>query len=47
LTVVDELLYATVESPVGELLLLSEGRALRGLHMQEGRRRKALRIEPD
>jgi len=45
LTVVDELLYASVESPIGELLLLSDGRALRGLHMQEGR--KALRVEPD
>jgi methylated-DNA-[protein]-cysteine S-methyltransferase len=32
------LLYTTVESPIGELLLLSDGDALHGLHMQDGRR---------
>lgn len=31
------MLYTSVESPVGELLLVGDGRALRGLHMQEGR----------
>lgn len=31
------LLYTTYDSPVGELLLLSDGDALRGLYMQEGR----------
>lgn len=32
------LLYATIESPLGQLLLLGDGQALRGLYMQEGRR---------
>ncbi len=32
------MLYTSVESPVGELLLVGDGRALRGLHMQEGRK---------
>ncbi len=41
--VVAQLLYTSVESPIGELLLLSDGRALCGLHMQEGR--KAVRVE--
>jgi methylated-DNA-[protein]-cysteine S-methyltransferase len=31
-------LFTTVASPIGELLLLSDGRALRGLHMQEAPR---------
>ena len=30
--------YATYESPVGPLLLLGDGRAVRGLYMQDGRR---------
>jgi methylated-DNA-[protein]-cysteine S-methyltransferase len=30
--------FTTVPSPIGELLLLSDGRALRGLHMQEAPR---------
>ncbi|HYI99988.1 MAG TPA: methylated-DNA--[protein]-cysteine S-methyltransferase [Thermoleophilaceae bacterium] len=30
--------YSTVDSPIGELLLVGDGRALRGLHMVEGRR---------
>lgn len=36
------MLYTSVESPLGELLLLSDGRFLRGLHMQEGRKAVAL-----
>lgn len=32
------LLYTTVDSPIGELLLLGDGGALRGLYMQEGRK---------
>lgn len=32
------LLHTSIESPVGDLLLLSDGHALRGLYMQEGRR---------
>ncbi len=31
-------LYTTVDSPIGELLLLGDGAALTGLHMQLGRR---------
>lgn len=38
-----DLLYVRVESPLGEIVLVSDGRALCGLHMQEGR--KAVRIE--
>jgi methylated-DNA-[protein]-cysteine S-methyltransferase len=40
---VDALLYTTVDSPVGELLLVGDERALRGLHMQEGRTASAVR----
>jgi methylated-DNA-[protein]-cysteine S-methyltransferase len=32
------LIYTTVDSPIGQLLLLSDGEALRGLYMQEGRK---------
>ena len=32
------LLYSTLESPVGELLLVGDGERLRGLHFQEGLR---------
>ncbi len=32
------LLYTTIDSPIGELLLLGDGRALHGLYMQQGRR---------
>jgi methylated-DNA-[protein]-cysteine S-methyltransferase len=32
------LLYTTLESPIGELLLLSDGERLRGLHFQAGLR---------
>jgi len=28
------LLYTTIDSPIGELLLLGDGRALHGLHPQ-------------
>ena len=31
-------LYTTVESPIGELLLVGDGERLCGLHMQEGRK---------
>jgi methylated-DNA-[protein]-cysteine S-methyltransferase len=31
-------LYVTIDSPIGELLLLGNGNALRGLYMQEGRK---------
>jgi methylated-DNA-[protein]-cysteine S-methyltransferase len=34
---VDALRYTTVDSPVGELLLVGDERALHGLYMQEGR----------
>lgn len=40
----EPLLYATVESPIGKLLLLGDGRALCGLHMQEGH--KPVTVEP-
>jgi methylated-DNA-[protein]-cysteine S-methyltransferase len=30
-------LYTHIDSPLGELLLVGDGRALHGLHMQEGR----------
>jgi methylated-DNA-[protein]-cysteine S-methyltransferase len=40
---VDKLLYTTVDSPVGELLLVGDERALRGLYMQEGRTSAAVR----
>jgi methylated-DNA-[protein]-cysteine S-methyltransferase len=39
----DGLLYTTVDSPIGELLLLGDGRALRGLYMQGAPRPKAIR----
>jgi methylated-DNA-[protein]-cysteine S-methyltransferase len=39
----DTLVYTTLESPIGELLLLGDGQALRGLHMQGGRRPIAVR----
>jgi methylated-DNA-[protein]-cysteine S-methyltransferase len=37
LTGTDTLLYNTIDSPIGELLLLGDGWALHGLYMQEGR----------
>jgi methylated-DNA-[protein]-cysteine S-methyltransferase len=36
------LLYTTIASPLGELLLVGDGHALHGLHMQQGRRPIAL-----
>jgi methylated-DNA-[protein]-cysteine S-methyltransferase len=38
------LLYSTMASPVGRILLLGDGQFLRGLHMQEGPR--PLTIDP-
>jgi methylated-DNA-[protein]-cysteine S-methyltransferase len=38
------LFYTSLDSPIGELLLLGDGRALHGLHMQDGR--KPVRIAP-
>jgi methylated-DNA-[protein]-cysteine S-methyltransferase len=38
-------LYATIDSPIGELLLLSDGDALTALYMQEGR--KPMKIAGD
>jgi methylated-DNA-[protein]-cysteine S-methyltransferase len=40
----DSLCYTTMDSPIGELLLLGDGEALHGLHMQQGRR--PVRISP-
>jgi methylated-DNA-[protein]-cysteine S-methyltransferase len=37
-------IYTTTDSPVGELLLVGDGRTLQGLYMQEGRKPK--RVEP-
>src|SRR6202035_4750116 len=42
--VLGSMLYCTIESPVGELLLAGDGEALAVLHLQHGRR--ATRIEP-
>jgi methylated-DNA-[protein]-cysteine S-methyltransferase len=39
------MLYTTVDSPIGTLLLLGDGRALRGLHMQGGR--TAIEVRPE
>lgn len=38
------LLYTSIDSPIGELLLLGDGHALHGLYMQEGRKPK--RVAP-
>ena len=38
-------LYTTVASPIGELLLVGDGGALRGLYMREGRRPVAVRAD--
>lgn len=40
----EPLLYTTIASPIGELLLLGDGDALRGVCMQDGR--KPARIAP-
>jgi len=39
------LLYTTIDSPIGELLLLGDDQALHGLYMQDGR--KPMRIAQD
>jgi methylated-DNA-[protein]-cysteine S-methyltransferase len=39
------LLYTTFHSPIGELLLLSDGEALSGLYMQEGRTGRKIRSD--
>jgi methylated-DNA-[protein]-cysteine S-methyltransferase len=41
---VTDLLYTNLDSPIGELLLVSDGHALHGLYMQEGR--TAAKIRP-
>ncbi|HLH14096.1 MAG TPA: methylated-DNA--[protein]-cysteine S-methyltransferase [Solirubrobacteraceae bacterium] len=41
----ERLLYTSIDSPIGELLLVGDGDALRALHMQGARR--PLRVEPD
>jgi O-6-methylguanine DNA methyltransferase len=37
-TISEQRFYMSFDSPIGELLLLGDGHALRGLYMQEGRR---------
>lgn len=39
------MLYTTLDSPIGELLLTGDGSALQGLYMQEGR--TAITVQPD
>jgi methylated-DNA-[protein]-cysteine S-methyltransferase len=41
----DTVLYTHLDSPIGELLLTGDGRALHGLHMQAGR--KPMTIRPN
>jgi methylated-DNA-[protein]-cysteine S-methyltransferase len=41
----ETVLYTTLDSPVGELLLAGDGEVLRGLHFQEGRRPRAIGAE--
>ncbi len=43
-TATGSLFYTTIDSPIGELLLLGDDRALHGLYMQEGR--KPVKISP-
>lgn len=43
-TLSHSLCYTSVDSPIGELLLLGDGHALHGLYMQDGR--KPVRIAP-
>src|SRR3954454_22437490 len=38
------LIYTTVDSPIGELLLLGDGEVLHGLYMQAGL--KPIRVQP-
>ena len=39
------MLYTTFDSPIGELLALGDGQALRGLYMQEGK--TAIAVDPE
>jgi methylated-DNA-[protein]-cysteine S-methyltransferase len=39
------MLYTTIESPIGELMAVGDGRSLHGLYMQEGRTAITLRPE--
>jgi methylated-DNA-[protein]-cysteine S-methyltransferase len=41
----ETLLYTRMESPIGELLLVGDGHALHGLHMQEGG--TAVAVDPE
>jgi methylated-DNA-[protein]-cysteine S-methyltransferase len=41
----ERLLHTTIDSPIGELLLVGDGEALSGLYMQEGRR--PVRVRPE
>ncbi len=43
-TVSEQRFYTSIDSPIGELLLLGDGHALRGLYMQQGR--KPVKIAP-
>lgn len=43
-TISDQRFYTSIDSPIGELLLLGDGHALRGLYMQDGR--KSVQIAP-
>jgi methylated-DNA-[protein]-cysteine S-methyltransferase len=43
-TATEQRYYTSIDSPIGELLLLGDGHALRGLYMQEGR--KPVKIAP-
>lgn len=43
-TTSDQRFYTSIDSPIGELLLLGDGHALRGLYMQDGR--KPVKIAP-
>lgn len=40
----DAMLYSTTDSPIGELLLVGDGRALHGLYMQAGN--KPMKVRP-
>jgi methylated-DNA-[protein]-cysteine S-methyltransferase len=39
------MLYSTLDSPIGTLLLVGDGRALHGLYMQEGRTAAVVRAD--
>ena len=41
----DLMIYTTVDSPIGELLLLGDGDVLHGLHMQDGLRPTRIRSD--